>query len=127
MKKGLKVLLAEDDQNIFEILSLSLNHIGGHSVSKASNGEQALSMALSENFDLLLLDGMMPKKDGVTVCREYIAQKKNPAPVIFLSARSSQQDIQLGLESGAIGYIAKPFDPTTICQDISNILSKPRL
>ena len=126
MTKGLKILLAEDDSNISEILSICLTRVGGHDVHQVTDGEQALATAIAEHFDLLLLDGMMPKKDGVTVCKEYFKVKKNPAPVIFLSARSSQQDVQLGLESGAIGYIAKPFDPSTICHDISQILANQR-
>ncbi|MCB0384430.1 MAG: response regulator [Bdellovibrionales bacterium] len=119
----MKILLAEDDPNISLIAKLALEQIGGHQVHVATNGRMALEMALSYDFDLILLDEMMPEMNGLTACRNYYAQATNPSPVIFLSAKSQESDIKEFTET-ALGYIPKPFDPATLNQSISRILSK---
>ena len=119
----MKILLAEDDQNISLIAKLALEQIGGHQVHVANNGRMALEMALSYDFDLILLDEMMPEMNGLTVCREYHQQASNPSPVIFLSAKSQESDI-IEFTQNALGFIPKPFDPATLCQSILRILQK---
>ncbi|MCC7404188.1 MAG: response regulator [Bdellovibrionales bacterium] len=119
----MKILLAEDDPNISVIAKIALEHIGGHQVHLATNGRMALEMALSYDFDLILLDEMMPEMNGLTTCRQYIAKKQEPAPVIFLSAKSQESDIREFTEI-ALGYIPKPFDPATLNQTIYRIISK---
>lgn len=116
----MNILLAEDDPNIAVIVRIVLERIGGHQVTIASDGEQALKTASDGKFDLILLDGMMPKKNGVSVCREY-RENGGRTPVIFLSAKSQQSDIDEFLNYG-IGYIQKPFDPSTVCNLINDIL-----
>jgi DNA-binding response OmpR family regulator len=118
----MKVLLAEDDQNIATVIQLVLSHVGGHEITIAQDGEEALNTALNDTYDLILLDGMMPKRNGVAVCKEYKA-RGGSAPVIFFSAKSQQSDIDEFLENGS-GYIQKPFDPSTICDLINDILSQ---
>jgi DNA-binding response OmpR family regulator len=119
----MRILLAEDDPNISIIAKLSLEKIGGFTVTVVSDGEKALKEALSQNYDVILLDEMMPKMSGLTVCREYKAQCAAPKPIIFLSAKSQESDIREFGESG-IGFIPKPFDPTKISAQIEALLKK---
>lgn len=117
----MKILLAEDDSHISFLMKLTLEKMGGHEVIVCGDGEAAMKEALANSYDLILLDGMMPKKDGFTVCKELREQHHNVTPIIFLSAKSQQQDIALGLSMGAIGYIEKPFDPKNITQRIEDL------
>ena len=119
----MKVLLAEDDQNVAIITQLCLERLGGHQVTHVADGEQALQLAMKQNFDLILLDGMMPKRNGVAVAEELARQGRTQTPIIFLSAKSEEKDLNLFLSLGA-GYIGKPFDPQTICATIDGILKK---
>jgi DNA-binding response OmpR family regulator len=116
-----KILIAEDDPNILTIAKLVLERVGHHEVFQATNGRDALNAAMREPFDLILLDGMMPELSGPEVCRQYKEQSAHHAPVIFLSAKSTQADIQEFMNLG-IGYIQKPFNPQTLCQQIDTIL-----
>lgn len=118
----MKILLAEDDSNISVIAKMALEQLGGHQVTVVNDGAQALDQALSEAFDLILLDEMMPKMNGLSVCREYKSHTKSQTPVIFLSAKSQESDIK-DFTDCALGHIAKPFDPTTLCQNIEKILT----
>ncbi len=117
----MKILIAEDDANISTIAKVVLERVGHHQVDVATNGREALDKALATNYDLLLLDGMMPELSGTEVCRQYKDQCPTPTPVIFLSAKSTQQDIQEFLQLGE-GYIQKPFNPQTLCEQIEMIL-----
>lgn len=117
----MKILIAEDDTNISTIAKLVLERVGQHTVTLAENGRVALDMALSNSYDLIILDGMMPELSGTEVCRKFQEQTQTPTPVIFLSAKSTQQDIQEFLDLG-IGYIQKPFNPQTLCQQIDMML-----
>lgn len=121
----MKILIAEDDPNILTIAKLVLERVGHHSVTQATNGRDALDAAIKDNFDLIILDGMMPELSGPEVCRQYKeqieAKSGTQAPIIFLSAKSTQADIQEFLDLG-IGYIQKPFNPQTLCQQIDMIL-----
>lgn len=117
----MKILIAEDDNNISTIAKLVLERVGHHNVIVAANGREALNAALQQQFDLIILDGMMPELSGPEVCRQYREQCANQAPVIFLSAKSTQADIKEFLELG-IGYIQKPFNPQTLCQQIDMIM-----
>ncbi len=117
----MRVLLAEDDQNISMIATLTLENMGQHTVVHVDNGEDALRKAIEEDFDVILLDEMMPKMNGLRVCQEFRSKSTKKTPVIFLSAKSQQDDIKLFKEIGT-GYIAKPFDPMSLCQEIDDIL-----
>lgn len=118
----MKILLAEDDQSISVISKLSLEKIGKHTVVVAKDGIEALSHALQDSFDLILLDSMMPGKDGLRVCLELKQTHQIETPIIFMSAKSQDSDIREGLSAGAIGYIQKPFDPKNLCGQIDKIL-----
>jgi len=120
----MRILLAEDDINISTIAKITLEKIGRHQVVTIADGKQALEKALSEDFDLILLDGMMPSMDGATVLQKLKVSPKAHIPVIFLSAKSQEADIRHVLENGAIGYIQKPFEPRTLCSQIDELLKK---
>jgi len=89
------------------------------------NGREALERATIEKFDLIILDGMMPEMDGMEAC---CVLKANPdtreTPVIFMTAKNQQADIEEGFRLGAIGYIVKPFDAQELCNEIQKIYSK---
>ena len=109
---------------LIKIAKTVLEKMGGHEVVPAHDGGEALDKALSEDFDLIILDGMMPVRPGVEVCKLYMEQKQGPkAHIIFLSAKSSQDDIKEFLSLGN-GYIQKPFEPQNLCLLIDDILQK---
>lgn len=89
----------------------------------ASGGQEGIAKAEQERPDLILLDVMMPEMDGYETCRRL---KANPAtasiPIVFLSARAQQSEIQKGRDLGAIGYLVKPFDPMTLSSQLEEML-----
>lgn len=117
----MKILLAEDDPNISTIAKMALESLGGHQVTVATDGEMALQTALSGDFDVILLDEMMPKMNGLSVCRAYREQSDKQVPIIFLSAKSQESDIQ-EFRDTAQGFIPKPFDPMQLNPIIETIL-----
>ncbi|MDP4095055.1 MAG: response regulator [Bacillota bacterium] len=103
-----KILIVDDEKNIVDILRFNI-HKEGFETIEAYDGEQAVELALSQNPDLILLDIMLPKMDGFTVCRklrQYIS-----TPILMLTAKEEEVDKVLGLELGADDYITKPFSP----------------
>lgn len=127
----MKILLAEDDQNISIIAQMTLESLGGHDVTVVNDGEAALETALAGDFDLILLDEMMPKLNGLRVSELYQTEmaktagtkkkKQKTVPIIFLSAKSQESDIVKFMQNGR-GHILKPFDPTSLCQKIEEIM-----
>lgn len=115
------ILLAEDDHNIATIAKLALEHLGGHKVIVAEDGEAALQLALSEKFDVVLLDEMMPKLNGLNVCKEIRRLSTTEVPIIFLSAKSQESDIR-EFQENALGFIPKPFEPTKLCAQIDALM-----
>ncbi len=103
----MRILIAEDDRYIGEGLC-AVVEAEGYTPELATDGEQALSMFHAKRPDVVLLDIMMPRRDGYAVCRE-IRKVDNDIPVIFISAKSEEIDRVLGLELGADDYIMKPF------------------
>ena len=120
-----RVLLAEDDRDIQVVARLALKMGGVEEVFLANDGQECLSLVPTANPDLILLDVMMPRLDGYATCR---ALKQDPSanriPVIFLTAKAQNADVQKGLAVGGIGYLTKPFDPTTLCQCIMSIMER---
>lgn len=107
MDEKKKVLIVEDEKNIVDILRFNLQR-AGYETCEAYDGEDGLTKAIGENPDLLLLDLMLPKMNGFSVCKALRAQGNN-VPVIILTAREEESDKVLGLEIGADDYITKPF------------------
>ena len=100
------ILIVEDEEKLARFIELELVH-EGYAVRKAADGRAALNMALSESFDLILLDIMLPEISGLEVLRRL--QNEKPVPVILLTARDSVMDKVAGLDAGAVDYITKPF------------------
>ncbi len=103
-----KLLVADDDNEIRELLEFDLSH-SGYSVDTAKDGEEALQKALTNNYDLILLDVMMPKMNGFDVCKN-IRLSKPDLPILMLTAKGTITDKTEGFNSGADDYIVKPFD-----------------
>ncbi|MBY7145130.1 response regulator transcription factor [Virgibacillus sp. NKC19-3] len=101
-----KVLVVDDEQPIADILKFNLEK-EGYEVVLAYDGDEAISLAESENPDLILLDIMLPGRDGNEVCREI--RKTKSMPIIMLTAKDTEIDKVLGLELGADDYVTKPF------------------
>ncbi|MBF0710320.1 MULTISPECIES: response regulator YycF [unclassified Gemella] len=101
-----KILVVDDEEPIAKILEFNLVK-EGYQVIKAHDGEKAVELAFNEKPDLILLDLMLPKKDGMEVCREV--RTKMNVPIIMLTAKNSEIDKVLGLEFGADDYVTKPF------------------
>lgn len=101
-----RILIAEDEAPLRNLVRMSLEAIG-HQVTAVGDGEEALKTFAAEPFDLVILDIMMPRVDGFTVCREI--RKHSEAPIIMLTALGSTDDMVRGFELGADDYIAKPF------------------
>jgi len=118
-----KVLVVDDDQVIQQLLEVNLE-LEGYDVKRASNGDEALKLVRSFKPDVVLLDVMMPKLDGREVCRRI---KGDPTtadvPVIFLSARAQDMDVNSGLELGASAYVTKPFDPVELLETVQRVLA----
>lgn len=119
----MRVLLAEDEPDIQLITRLALED-AGCTVVAVSDGQAAVEAAQIELFDVVLLDVMMPRVDGFTACARLQAdQRTRHLPVIFLTAKSQEMEVQHGLAIGARGYIVKPFDVFSLAQKISAILA----
>jgi len=118
-----KILIIDDDTVILDFLiELLQDEV---SVSYSSEGAKALELAKLHKPDLILLDVMMPGMDGFEVCEGLKADPDTlHIPVVFISAKSDEKDVTLGLELGAIDYITKPFDPDIIVVKIRNILKQ---
>ncbi len=116
----MKILLAEDDHNIATIAIMALETFGDHEVTHADDGEKAYKLAKENSYDLIILDEMMPKMNGLKVCKSLLTDGVR-TPMIFMSAKSQPTDISL-FESLGTGFIPKPFDPSTLCEKIKSIL-----
>ena len=120
MQKG-KIMVADDDKNIVELLRLYLEK-EDFAVITANDGEEALAKFGPENPDIVLLDIMMPKLDGWQVLREI--RKKSNTPIIMITAKGETFDKVLGLELGADDYVVKPFDSKEIVARIKAVLRR---
>lgn len=106
-----RILVVDDEENIVELIRFNLER-DGYQVLSAGDGNAALELVRTEAPDLILLDIMLPGKDGLTICRELQNDKEHRhIPVILLSARGEELDKVLGLEMGADDYVTKPFSP----------------
>ena len=103
----MRVLVVEDEHKLAGVLKRGLEE-HGYAVDVAYDGEDGLSMAEVEPYDLIVLDGMLPKLDGLDVCKRLRAQRRN-VPVLMLTARDSVDDRVAGLDVGADDYLTKPF------------------
>lgn len=116
-----QVLIADDEARIRDVVQYALEQ-DGFTVTAVSDGRAALEKAEQLEFDLIVLDVMMPEMDGFEVCRKLRAQKNTP--ILFLSARGEEFDRVLGLELGADDYLSKPFSPRELVARVKAILRR---
>ncbi len=120
--ENVRILFVEDDPNLSMILQDYLEMIG-YSVKHARDGEEGLRFFLAGNYDMLILDVMMPKKDGFSLAEDV--RKKNQAiPIIFLTAKSLKEDRIKGFQQGCDDYITKPFSTEELSLRIKAILKR---
>jgi DNA-binding response OmpR family regulator len=122
MESRQTVLVADDDPDIQSLVVLRLER-SGYRVLRASDGQEALDLALSELPDLAVLDITMPKLDGCEVTRSLRAHAETVAmPVILLTARVQDDDVERGMAAGATDYVKKPFSPQELGARVTSIL-----
>ena len=118
-----RILVVDDEMYIVNILDFTLAGEGWEVIS-ANNGEDALRTLLKVEPDLVILDVMMPRIDGVEVCRAIKAREESAeTPVILLSAKDSDRDREKGMEAGADLYLTKPFSPSRLVEEIRNLMN----
>jgi len=119
-----KILVAEDERDIRDLVAFTLR-FAGYEVFTAANGEEAVELSPNINPDLILMDVRMPRMTGYEACR---IMKLNPdlkdIPIVFLSAKGQETEIQQGLDAGAEEYLLKPFAPDQLTSHVKTILAK---
>ena len=118
------VLAADDDEDILALVTFRLER-SGYSVLQAHDGAEALELALAEKPDLAVLDVMMPKMDGFELTRRLRAHEATSRmPIILLTARAQDSDVQEGFDAGADDYLRKPFSPQELRSRVQAILGR---
>jgi DNA-binding response OmpR family regulator len=119
-----KILIAEDERDIRDLITFTLG-FAGYEVVAAANGEEAVNLARQEIPDLILMDVRMPRMTGYEACAVMKADAKlKNIPVIFLSAKGQDSEIQTGLQAGAADYLLKPFAPDQLTERIQSVLAQ---
>ena len=116
-----KLLIADDNEDILEILT-TFAEAEGYNVTTAKDGEEALAKFFAENFDMVLLDVMMPKSDGFEVCKKI--RETSNIPIILITAKGDDYDRIMGLDTGADDYVVKPFSPKEVMARIRAVLRR---
>ena len=123
MPAAKQVLVCDDDPVILRLVQVNLE-LEGFDVLLADNGESAIEVATAEHPDLVILDIMMPRLDGYQTCQRLKgAETTKDIPVVFLSAKAQQSDIEKGREYGVEEYLTKPFDPNDLVDVVQRLLS----
>ena len=119
-----RILIIEDELDLIQALKLRLE-ANGYEISEALDGQEGLNKAREEKPDLVILDIRLPKLDGFKVCRMLkFDEKYQKIPIIMLTARIQQADIQQGIEAGADAYITKPYKAADLLKKIKELLTK---
>ena len=118
-----RILVVDDDQVIQQLLKVNLE-LEGYAVEVASDGEEALALFDRFHPDLVLLDIMMPKLDGWEVARRLAGTTGGPPPIVLLSARAQESDVQKGNDLGVAAYVTKPFDPIQLLHLVAGIIAQ---
>jgi DNA-binding response OmpR family regulator len=119
-----KILIAEDERDIRDLINFMLT-FSGYDVMAAANGEEALYLAKNEVPDLILMDVRMPRMTGYEACAQMkLDPRLRDVPVIFLSAKGQDSEIQAGLQAGAQEYLLKPFAPDQLTTRIKAVLAR---
>ena len=118
-----RILVVDDDQVIQQLLKVNLE-LEGYSVEVASDGAEALVLFDRFQPDLVLLDIMMPKLDGWEVARRLAGTTGGRVPIVLLSARAQESDVQKGNDLGVAAYVTKPFDPIQLLHLVAGIIAQ---
>ncbi len=118
-----RILVVDDEERIRQIIR-KYAEFEGYQVEEASNGMQAVHICRQENFDLIIMDIMMPELDGFSACKEI--RKTTSTPVIMLSARGEEYDRIHGFELGVDDYVVKPFSPKELMMRVGAILKRAK-
>ncbi len=121
----MRILLIEDDETIAELVQAGLEE-ARYRVDHAEDGETGLRMALEGDYSLVILDLMLPRRDGWSVC-EMLRQRRKTFPILMLTARDAVTDRVKGLETGADDYLPKPFDFTELIARVRALLRRDRV
>lgn len=121
MDKNAHILVVDDEERIRRLLKMYLER-EDFIIEEAENGQEALELALKNDYDLILLDIMMPEMDGIDVCQEL--RKEKNTPVIMLTAKGEESNRVQGFEVGADDYIVKPFSPREVVLRVKAILRR---
>ena len=116
-----KILIVDDEQKIREVIR-EYSEFNGYEVEEAADGMEAVSLCRLNDYDLIIMDIMMPKLDGYSACKE-IKKTKN-IPVIMLSARGEEYDKLFGFELGIDDYVVKPFSPKELMARVNAVLAR---
>lgn len=120
----MKILVAEDEKDIRELIVFTLRIVGGFDVYEVGNGAEAVAQAPAILPDLILMDVRMPRMNGYEACEQI---KTLPAtkdiPIVFLSAKGQESEINMGLRLGAEAYILKPFAPDELIDQVKDIMA----
>ncbi len=120
-----KIMIAEDERDIRELVTFSLRSLGGFEVVQAANGAEAVERATAERPDLILMDVRMPKMTGYEACKKLKEiDTTRDIPVVFLSAKGQESEIQQGLAVGAEEYILKPFALDELVDQVRSMLKR---
>lgn len=118
-----RILICDDDPVILRLLQVNLE-LEGFEVLLGHNGEEAVQIAQNEHPDLIILDIMMPRMDGYQACEKLKSlDDTRDIPVVFLSAKAQQSDIERGKAYGVVDYITKPFDPNDLIDVLDRLLT----
>lgn len=118
------ILVAEDERDIRELINFTLT-FAGHNITTVPNGAEAVEKAQEVSPDLIMMDVRMPKMTGYEACRAMKAiDAIKDIPVVFLSAKGQDEEIQTGIDAGAIAYILKPFAPDELTKQVNDLLAK---
>lgn len=121
-----RILVADDDQDLNDLVTMKLE-AAGHEVVSVVDGENALSRALSDRPDLIVLDWMLPRRNGLEVCREVRSDPElSGTRILMLTARAQEVDVERAFAAGAEEYITKPFSPRELVLRVGTLLSRPR-
>ncbi|HZG60344.1 MAG TPA: response regulator transcription factor [Anoxybacillus sp.] len=119
--KQIKILVVDDEERIRRLLKMYLER-EEYVIEEADNGDDALKMALENDYDLILLDLMLPGKDGIEVCKEI--REKKATPIIMLTAKGEEANRVQGFEAGTDDYIVKPFSPREVVLRVKALLRR---
>lgn len=120
-----RILLVDDEPDIRAIAKLSLEAVGGYLIEPCGSGEEAIEKVEEFSPELILMDVMMPGKDGPATLSELRQIKQmNNIPIVFMTARVQKREVQEYMDVGAAGVIAKPFDPMSLPQQVGEIWNK---